>query len=62
MGWGGFNIVEGTANHFILGIHRVRDDLGGPLGWDLAFLAWGAIFLAGGWALVRQGSRRNGAS
>jgi hypothetical protein len=28
MGWGGFNIVEGTANHFILGIHRVRDDLG----------------------------------
>jgi uncharacterized membrane protein len=53
MGWGGFNLVEGIVDHQILGIHHVRDDLGGPIGWDLAFLAWGAGFLAGGWLLSR---------
>lgn len=53
-GWGIFNLVEGIIDHHILGIHHVRDDLGGPLGWDLAFLAWGAIFLVGGWFLTRD--------
>src|SRR5687767_1169378 len=38
-GWGAFNVVEGLVDHMLLGIHHVRDDLGGPLGWDLAFLA-----------------------
>jgi uncharacterized membrane protein len=57
MGWGGFNLAEGIVDHHLLGIHHVRDDLGGPIGWDLAFLAWGALFLLGGWALVRQGSQ-----
>jgi uncharacterized membrane protein len=61
MGWGGFDLVEGIIDHQILGIHHVRDDLGGPLGWDLAFLAWGASFLVGGWLLVRAGQRRAGA-
>lgn len=55
MGWGGFNLVEGVINHQVLGVHHVRDDLGGPLGWDLGFLAWGAAFLVGGYALVRYG-------
>ena len=54
MGWGGFNLVEGIVDHHLLGIHHVRDDLGGPLGWDLAFLAWGAVMLLGGWALTRR--------
>jgi uncharacterized membrane protein len=57
MGWGGFNLVEGIIDHQILGIHHVRDDLGGPLGWDIAFLVWGLLFLVGGWALVKIGQR-----
>jgi uncharacterized membrane protein len=36
-GWGGFNLVEGTVHHQILGIHHVRDDLGGQLSWDIGF-------------------------
>ena len=40
-GWGVFNVVEGLIDHWLLGIHHVRDDLGAPLGWDLAFLAFG---------------------
>ena len=41
-GWGIFNLVEGVVDHLVLGIHHVRDDLGGPLAWDLGFLAFGA--------------------
>ncbi|HEV2777198.1 MAG TPA: DUF2243 domain-containing protein [Solirubrobacteraceae bacterium] len=54
VGWGMFNLVEGTIDHLILGIHHVRDDLGGPLGWDLAFLALGAVQVGGGLALARS--------
>jgi uncharacterized membrane protein len=57
-GWGGFNLVEGLIDHHILGIHHVRDDLGGPLGWDLAFLASGVLLLAAGAALARTAGRQ----
>src|SRR3954454_24376617 len=56
-GWGAFNLVEGIVDHQILGIHHVRDDLGGPLSWDLGFLAFGAVLVVGGWALHRAGLR-----
>jgi uncharacterized membrane protein len=56
-GWGAFNLVEGIVDHQILGIHHVRDDLGGPLSWDLGFLAFGALLLLGGWALQAAGLR-----
>jgi uncharacterized membrane protein len=51
-GWGVFNLVEGLVDHELLGIHHVRDDLGGPIGWDLGFLAFGALLVAGGLALA----------
>ena len=54
-GWGVFNVVEGVIDHQLLGIHHVRDDLGGPLGWDLAFLAFGLILVVAGVALARTG-------
>ena len=57
-GWGLFNLVEGLVDHQILGVHHVRDDLGGPLGWDLAFLASGVLLIAGGWLVHRRGAAR----
>jgi uncharacterized membrane protein len=54
-GWGAFNVVEGLVDHELLGLHHVRDDLGGPLGWDLAFLAFGALLLLGGLRLGARG-------
>jgi uncharacterized membrane protein len=57
-GWGIFNVVEGLIDHQLLGIHHVRDDLGGPLSWDLGFLAFGALLIAGGWLLHRRGARQ----
>ncbi|TNB70283.1 DUF2243 domain-containing protein [Arthrobacter sp. BB-1] len=58
-GWGGFNIVEGLVNHQLLQIHHVRDDLGGPLAWDLGFLAVSVALVVGGWLLYR-GSQTSG--
>ena len=56
-GWGVFNVVEGLVDHQLLGIHHVRDDLGAPLGWDLAFLALGGLLIVGGLVLARSGGR-----
>jgi uncharacterized membrane protein len=55
-GWGIFNVVEGLVDHQLLGIHHVRDDLGGPIGWDLGFLLLGVLLVVGGLALARPRS------
>ena len=57
-GWGVFNLVEGIVDHQILELHHVRDDLGGPLGWDLGFLGFGLLLVLAGAALVRTSGRR----
>ena len=53
-GWGIFNLVEGVVNHLILRVHHVRDDIGGPLSWDLGFLAFGALLVLAGGSLARR--------
>jgi uncharacterized membrane protein len=55
LGWGVFNIVEGVIDHLLLEVHHVRDDLGGPLSWDIGFLVFGVLLCAGGWLLYRRG-------
>jgi uncharacterized membrane protein len=48
-GWGLFNLVEGTVDHHLLGIHHVHPGPNQAL-YDVGFLAIGAILLAvGGW-------------
>lgn len=49
LGWGVFNLVEGVVDHLLLGVHHVRDDLGGPASWDIAFLVLGAALSVTGW-------------
>lgn len=58
LGWGVFNGLEGVVNHQLLGIHHVRDDLGGPLAWDLGFLALSAVLAAAGWLLFQTSAGR----
>jgi uncharacterized membrane protein len=62
MGFGLFNLVEGSLSHFILGIHHVNETVppGQWIWWDIGFLLWGAIMLAGGYALYRNGERKSG--
>jgi len=56
-GWGAFNLVEGLIDHQVLGLHHVRDDLGAPLGWDIAFLGFGALLIVAGAMLTRTSAR-----
>lgn len=59
LGWGAFNLVEGTVDHQLLGIHHVNEKAPRVdwIYWDLGFLAWGAAMLIGGWLLYRWGRR-----
>lgn len=52
-GWGGFNLVEGLVDHYLLRIHHVRPGPDEAL-YDAAFLAWGTAFLALGWWVARR--------
>jgi uncharacterized membrane protein len=63
-GFGLFNLVEGLVNHQLLGIHHVNETVPRDqwVYWDLAFLAWGAAMLAGGWLLLRRAPRRRRAA
>jgi uncharacterized membrane protein len=60
MGWGAFNIVEGLVNHQVLGVHHVRDDLGGPVAWDVGFLLVSVALVLAGWWLHRSDRRHLG--
>jgi len=61
LGFGLFNLVEGLIDHQILSIHHVRDDLGGPIGWDVGFLAIGGVLMiAIGSGLVLSGTQEVG--
>jgi uncharacterized membrane protein len=59
MGWGAFNLVEGTINHHLLDLHHVNETVAEKywVWWDLGFLLWGAAMLIGGWMLARAGQR-----
>ena len=57
-GWGAFNLLD-SVNHFVLGLHHVRDDLGGPVGWDVGFLVLALAQLGVGAGLAGAGGRRS---
>jgi uncharacterized membrane protein len=62
IGWGLFNLVEGVVDHHLLNVHDVRDDVADPLWWNLGFLAFGAVLVLAGLALVRGAAVRDGAA
>jgi len=57
IGFGAFNLVEGTIDHHILGLHHVNETVPRDqwIYWDIAFLIWGAVMLVTGWWLLRSG-------
>ena len=64
IGFGIFNLVEGTVDHHILGIHHVNERVPREqwIYWDIGFLIWGAAMLVGGWLLLRAGKRETPAA
>jgi uncharacterized membrane protein len=57
IGFGVFNLVEGLANHHLLGLHHVNETVPREqwIVWDVGFLAWGALMVVIGWTLKRSG-------
>jgi uncharacterized membrane protein len=54
LGWGLFNLIEGTIDHQLLGIHHVHPGEG-QLAWDLGFLAFALLQIAVGSLAIRAG-------
>lgn len=59
IGFGLFNVVEGTINHHILQLHHVNETVPADqwIYWDVGFLIWGASMMLVGWVLVRSVNR-----
>jgi len=57
LGWGLFNVVEGTIDHQLLGIHHVHPGAD-QLAWDLGFLIFGGVLAMAGITLVVAGHRK----
>lgn len=55
MGWGLFNLVEGTINHHMMRLHNVYEYAINQEAWNNGFLAFGAILLLLGWPLIKKG-------
>lgn len=60
IGFGAFNLVEGTIDHHLLGLHHVNETVPRAqwIYWDLGFLALGAALALAGWLLVRRARAR----
>ncbi len=56
LGWGIFNLVEGTIDHQLLGIHHVVERLGTSI-YDYLFLLSGVLFILVGLMLIRRGKK-----
>ena len=61
LGFGVFNVVEGTIDHFILGIHHVNETVPPEqwIWWDIGFLIWGVAMIVGGWYMRKAGRDRD---
>ena len=55
VGFGLFNLVEGTINHHLLGLHHVNETVPREqwIYWDIGFLLWGAAMVGVGWPWLR---------
>jgi uncharacterized membrane protein len=60
VGWGSFNVVEGVVDHQLLELHHVREGVGIDVtAWDLGFLAFAALLVAGGCLLASVASAKD---
>lgn len=48
MGFGCWHLLDAVPNHWVLGLHHIREDSPNWLAWDMAFFALGMAFVAAG--------------
>jgi len=56
LGWGLFNVVEGTLDHHIFQLHHVVERLGLSV-YDYAFLGSGLLLILLGWSFIRKAEK-----
>jgi uncharacterized membrane protein len=50
VGFGAWHLLDAVLNHWILGLHRIRQDVAEPLPWDLLFFGLGGAAVGlGSW-------------
>ncbi|MCB4820728.1 DUF2243 domain-containing protein [Roseicella aerolata] len=54
IGFGLWHVVDAVVVHWVLGLHRIRQDSPQPLLWDLVFFGLGIAAIALGWAWRRR--------
>lgn len=54
VGWGIFNLVEGTIDHQVLKLHNVKEISDNPEAWNIGFLFLALLLMAAGYLLTRQ--------
>lgn len=59
-GFGAWHLLDAVLNHWILGLHRIRQDAPDPLFWDLVFFALGVVTLLAGLVIARSGGGQSG--
>lgn len=61
LGWGIFNFLDGTLNHYVFALHNVREDVPNVHAWNLGFMILAGVLLPlVGWLLARAGGRTAG--
>jgi uncharacterized membrane protein len=55
IGFGVWHLTDAVLNHWLLGLHHIKDDSAHRLSWDLAFFALGLICVVLGILLCRSG-------
>ncbi|WP_181707697.1 DUF2243 domain-containing protein [Chthonobacter rhizosphaerae] len=48
VGFGAWHLVDAVLVHWVLGLHRIRQDSATPIVWDLVFFALGLVFTVAG--------------
>jgi uncharacterized membrane protein len=62
IGFGAWHLLDAVLNHWILGLHRIRQDVAEPLPWDLLFFGLGGAAVAlGTWVGSQRGGPKGGA-
>lgn len=56
VGWGAFNIYDSVVDHWLLGLHHIREGVANEWVYDVAFFAIGIALVVAGWLVQRSAS------
>lgn len=52
-GWGLFNILDAVVNHYLLGLHHVRENTEQQWAYEVAYVVFSAVLVGVGYSLLR---------